>query len=99
VGVDNVGTGPAVASMTQVVFTAPAGAPGPVTLVNSTPGIAPADPPVDVVFDFPTMCFSVDCTLTITVNSTGTVIEDAVGSKNNFATGLCLGGSIGLRRR
>lgn len=101
VGVDNVGNGPAVASMTRVVFTPPVGGPSPVTVENSTAGIAPADPPVDVAFDFPSMCFSVDCALTITVNSTGSVIEgpQPAASQNNGATGQCFAGTLGVRRR
>lgn len=103
IGVDNIGTGPAAGSTTRAVFTPPAGTSfGQVTENNDlTPAVAPADPPPDVPFDFPSMCFQVNCALTITVNATGSVIEgpQPAASQNNGATGSCIAAVLGVRRR
>jgi hypothetical protein len=100
VGVNNQGTGAAGGSTTRVVFAVPVGTAGG-TVNVTTPGVPAGGPFVDVHFQIPGTCFQPDCNFTITVNADGAVAEgpQPAASQNNGATGVCLGGIIGFRRR
>jgi len=100
VGVNNQGTGAAGGSITRVVFAVPVGTAGG-TVNVTTPGVPAGGPFVDVHFQIPGTCFQPDCNFTITVNADGAVAEgpQPTASQNNGATGVCLGGIIGFRRR